>query len=619
MPAYFGIFDRFSAPCCRLFDTRVEKRTWRVPSPSRGARVNAGRLMRWGQFLLARQHAVLVALLALLHLALLAGAGSPIGLTCWLVDVGLFLLWQPFVATERRLSLASVLLLFALVGAGAWFFGWWLLILWTLVLAALLGGRLMLFAHRATRFFYLTAFAYLLIALLVFLVPRIVPGDLPLGAVLDRPFALGAPLLFVLMLALPAPPALRPAGGGVVDLIYSLLVGLLVAVLVLGSLAFVVVSRVPYLEAVFSTLLTLAAMLLVVAWAWNPRPGFVGLGLLLSRSLLHLDLPFDAWLQRLLNCAEREPDPERFRARLLETLRELPWVAEVRCVDADEAPTRVEANTGPLCAEFPGQPLSFVLRLSQAPSPALLWHFRLLTQLANAYYLAKRHAQEIERGHYLRAVHETGARLTHDVKNVLQSLDNLCFLAQSGDEAQQAGVRRQLPLLAGRLRQTLEKLERPSGDTAADGVTGDAGGMPAAVWWSALRERHPLPWIEFSLQSGTDACVVPAALFDSVADNLLDNARYKQLLEPGLRVRVVFDPAQPALAVRDSGHAVAAAVAERLCRAPVPSANGFGIGLYQAAGLAAAAGFELHLAANREGRVVFELAPGGVPEPVAAG
>ena len=51
----------------------------------------------------------------------------------------------------------------------------------------------------------------------------------------------------------------------------------------------------------------------------------------------------------------------------------------------------------------------------------------------------------------------------------------------------------------------------------------------------------------------------------------------------------------------------------------MPSANGFGIGLYQAAGLAAAAGFELHLAANREGRVVFELAPGGVPEPVAAG
>ena len=81
--------------------------------------MNAGRLMRWGQFLLARQHAVLVALLALLHLALLAGTGSPIGLTCWLVDVGLFLLWQPFVATERRLSLASVLLLFALVGAGA--------------------------------------------------------------------------------------------------------------------------------------------------------------------------------------------------------------------------------------------------------------------------------------------------------------------------------------------------------------------------------------------------------------------------------------------------------------------------------------------------------------------
>ena len=48
---------------------------------------------------------------------------------------------------------------------------------------------------------------------------------------------------------------------------------------------------------------------------------------------------------------------------------------------------------------------------------------QLIDAGGNAYYLAKRHAQEIERGHYLRAVHETGARLTHDVKNVLQSLE----------------------------------------------------------------------------------------------------------------------------------------------------------------------------------------------------
>ena len=42
------------------------------------------------------------------------------------------------------------------------------------MLAALLGGRVLLLGHRPTRIFYLLAFAYLLCALLVWLVPRVV-------------------------------------------------------------------------------------------------------------------------------------------------------------------------------------------------------------------------------------------------------------------------------------------------------------------------------------------------------------------------------------------------------------------------------------------------------------
>jgi hypothetical protein len=52
---------------------------------------------------------------------------------------------------------------------------------------------------------------------------------------------------------------------------------------------------------------------------------------------------------------------------------------------------------------------------------------------------------------------------------------------------------------------------------------------------------------------------------------------------------------------------VPAEVAGALLRAPVRSDNGLGIGLYQAARQARAGGFELSLAANRDGEVCFAL------------
>ena len=124
------------------------------------------------------------------------------GLMCWLVNVGLFILWQPFIQAERRLDASSLLLFVLLLAGGAWLFGWWLLILWVTALASLLGGRVMLLGHRPTRIYYLLAFAYLLVALLVWLVPKVVPDAAAIGPSLDRPFAWLAPLIFFVMLLL---------------------------------------------------------------------------------------------------------------------------------------------------------------------------------------------------------------------------------------------------------------------------------------------------------------------------------------------------------------------------------------------------------------------------------
>ncbi len=566
-------------------------------------------LWRIGSFLRERQRWVLISLLVVLHLTLLAGTDRAVSMMCWLVDVGLFLLWQPFIQAERKLDTGTVLLMVLGLAVGVWLFDLWLMILWVVVLTALLGGRVMMLGHRPTRIFYLLAFAYLLLALLVWLVPRVVPDQALIGPSLDRPFALGAPLIFVVMLLIPRPREMRLVSGGMVDFFYSLLIFLLISVLVLGSLAFMLLRESLYIEAVFKTAVSMAAMLLLIAWAWNPRPGFSGIGVFLSRYLLTIGLPFETWLQRLMECAERESDPDKFMLAACEGMLELPWVtggawSHASGGDAGSGTFGQESNFRQV---FSNQPLILTLYTLHKLSPSLVWHFHLLSQLANEYYIAKQHARELQQMSYLRAVHETGARLTHDIKNLLQSLSNLCFVAQTPGDANGARlnllIQRQLPQITQRLQQTLEKLQVPHAEfDASRGAV-----VFANVWWEMLRQRYAHDSIDFAPVDFEMTARLPGVLFDSVTDNLLQNALLKRQGENQLAVRVTISADASRLSVCDSGSAVREDAVGDLLRVPVPSENGLGIGLYHAARQAEGFGYELRLVSNVAGQVCFEL------------
>ena len=163
------------------------------------------------------------------------------GMVWWLVDVGLFMLWQPFVHAERRLAFSSLSSFLLILAAGIWGYGDWLLLLWTAFVAALVAGVCCSLSHRATRIFYLLAFAYLLVAVLFHLVPRVVPNPGAAGELLET--------LFVWQAGPHCRDAVDAADGdgraqavGPVDFCHSLFVFLLIAVLVLGSLAFMVIQ-----------------------------------------------------------------------------------------------------------------------------------------------------------------------------------------------------------------------------------------------------------------------------------------------------------------------------------------------------------------------------------------
>jgi signal transduction histidine kinase len=229
----------------------------------------------------------------------------------------------------------------------------------------------------------------------------------------------------------------------------------------------------------------------------------------------------------------------------------------------------------------------------------------LLTEIIGYFYTAKRREQTLQAGAYTRAIYETGSRLTHDVKNLLQSLKALCSAAEYSQPDQAASLQnlmqRQLPQIAKRLEITLDKLKAPA-------QVEDTSQILAREWWRNLRNRYSQERLVFDIDDDASSLWLPQELFDSVTDNLVQNAIRKRVSAPDIRIRVSFVTLpMPALQVCDTGHAAEDSVVSKLFQAPVSSYDGLGIGLYQAAKQAQDQGYRLELSSNRDGYVCFTL------------
>ena len=544
---------------------------------------------------------VLLSFLGLLHLLVLQGIESGVGRTLLAVHIGLFILWQPFIRAELRLSGLQLAAILAGVAAALYWASGWLLILWIMALAGMIGGKVFFFSERGAKVFYLLVLGYLIGLLLFVMVPQVLPSPLVRSVeyLLLAKYVL--PALFPVMLLLPAEREAE-SGAEVIDFVYSAFIFLLLAVLVLGGLASMLLLKRSYFESLVVTIIVLSTVLLVMAWAWNPRMRFAGLNVFFSRYLLSVGLPFEQWLHNLADNLQREDEPEKFLAASLEDMILLPWVngCEWQVPGGRGSNGRPEGQR----SEFQRGQLRLAIFTQQSLSPALIWHFDLLAQLLAEFYEAKLRAAELQQISYVKAIHQTGARLTHDVKNLLQSLNALCLAATSEGESPspeyQALLRRQLPVIAQRLQQTMDKLRRPELEGAQH--------LAAGRWWEALQSRYAREGISFIPARLDSEQPLPATLFNSAAENLLENALAKKKDAPKLQITVGLglDP-QPTLTVCDDGAAIPAEVRETLLREPVASSAGLGIGLYQTARHAQFYGYELRVMCNEPGRVCFEL------------
>lgn len=560
---------------------------------------NAGAGVAAGQT--TRQLNVLLALMLLaLHFAIAWGAGDWWQRGLMLTHLGLFLIWQPVWSGERQVPVSLALVMLGLGTIFAFAGNWWVIGTWMALLFGLIGGSVPGRAGRGDRLVSILAAVYLITILLMWVVPKTFTNYQPVPGATE----------FVRygLLMLPLAILVIPGGGRgrgepvAVDLFYSVMLFLLVVVLVLGSFVVYELTRGAYLMGLAQTLMVIAVMLVALSWLWNPRAGFGGIGALVSQYLLGLGLPFEQRMRRLAEMAQAESRPERFLHDALNYLLELQWVSGF----AWTTPLSV-GNVGVQdehTEQYEAGALKVTMFASRPFSPAVLLHLRLLMQMVGHFHEALRREQQRRQSAYTQAIYETGARLTHDVKNLLQSLRSICAAAEmrgaEDDTGFRALVQQQLPQITQRLGATLEKLKSPE--------TIDSNEVNAMIWWQALQTRYADRNIIFQCIDTMGEARLPIELFDSVADTLIENALYKAAQDAALQVTVAL-AAGPRLSVVDDGAALAPALARNIFRAPVASDSGLGVGLFQAARYAEQTGYRLDLKQNRDGAVSFELAP----------
>ncbi len=551
------------------------------------------------------EHRLLALLLFTLYLVLWPGWSEIVAQAILLGHFVLFFVWQwsrshhNHPQTQQQTQRWHNVLLLPLVAAMVVFFHSGVIILWKLMLLGILAGRYA--PHLRTRLLNVLMLAFLLFDVFGFNLPLLLELTLWSPDILDiaRYLMLIAPVVVFLV---KPDNSVEPREN--MDFFHALSAFLLSLNLLFGVLLLVKLMALSYVQAVSYATGGLLLAVLMLSGLWLNFAAHDNLQQLWSRHLLNLGHHFEQWLASLTQPGTYKTlSPEQFLESGLQQLNSIPWL----CGIGWQSPY----GHGALGQESKHKAMIAVQSLDVAVysptriSRSYYAHVKLLVQLLEHFHQAKRREEAFAQQAHLKAIHETGAKLTHDIKNLLQSL-YVITSAIEGAQPQHFGdtqrlLQGQLPHLSQRLKRTLDKLQQPTQSVYTN--------IPIRTWWDNLQARYRKRSIEFSMSIMWNANI-PEDLFDNVVENLLENALNKRKRESELRIRVALETSenQVKLTVCDNGSKVSKDIEKQLLNQPVPSRDGFGIGLYQAAKQTIHTGYRLHISHNQAGQVCFELA-----------
>jgi len=542
-----------------------------------------------------RDYFILAAMLVFLHAALWLDFGSAISRTLLLIHFGFFLLWQPL-QTKEKYTWYNGIIFIVLVLAFAYWANWWLIFAWLILLIGIVGGRVV--TSSSERYVLFLAMFFLITELLIIAIPNLfsIIYNNPVFNILE---------FFILFIPVVIPffPRSYPRQTGLsVDLLHAITASLLVGLLALGSLVIMYHSGTDYFISLIYSLLAIGTGLLLISWLLSAHTGFGVLSQLWSRSLMNIGTPFEQWLSELSALKDQHESPSGFLDAAIEKLASLPWISGVKWQISNQLNIHGTKTKHLLNLSVNSHAVTLYTRVPVGG--AMLLHCKLLIKLIEYFYLAKVNERELEKQAHLQAIFETGARITHDIKNLLQSMHSMVTILQTdttqADSKSVAILKKQFPYFIQRLEQAMNKLQTPQQFSKEEIYLMD--------WWGELNAHYKDYNIEFNAEINTNP-LIPFDLFDSIADNLLENAITKRKGEPGINISVDLKVIGNtiSLKVTDTGTAIDEKIAVMLFRESMKSDNGLGIGLLQAGKQAESMGYTLTLKYNFNGNVCFEL------------
>ena len=538
---------------------------------------------------------MLFSLLAAIHL----GDNDTIALSFLIVHFGFFLLWQPVVKKQATFNTKQLIILSVFIFAFIYWFNPWLNVFWSLLLLTLLTGRI--FSRGLAR----AAYGFAVIILFLELILITTPELFHLAALSSSIQSTFSMILMILPLTLLFIPVTDSASKQV-DFIRGFLVVLLVIFLCMSSVLISLTAQQAYIESLAISVFILSLFLLLTAILWTPRGGFAGLAQLWEKYILDIGGPFEEWITHVSTLETNTSlRAENFLAASLRYLMQQHWICGVHWqTKTDDG---FEGNKSSYQVSINDENLKLNLHTHSPVGPSLMLHAKLLLSVLTFYYRAKLQEQQLIKQAHMQAIYETGSKLTHDMKNILQATHTMTQIINDNDSQMSEiidALKKQMPLLTQRLNITLEKLRAPQN---TDLVTKSLNGS-LLHWWNQLQHRYTDRHIQFSTDMSKDM-EIPIDVFTTVIENLLDNARNKCIREPELKIVVQLSNINEhlCLSVCDTGSVIAKQIAQRLFSEAVSSQDGFGIGLYQSYELAKNHGYELGIEDNVEGHVCFML------------
>ena len=547
-------------------------------------------LLQYGQQILAT-------ILLLLH-ALIWMVDEPLlKFSLTFILYGLFLLWQPLWSKQARVRQGPVIIVTLIFVLLAYRFPNESLVFFALILSGLIGSRLL--SQTAYRSFDLLALLIITLEMSVGLVPDTF-AQIQLPALFGD-YMQTVILVPVLLFYFAPNPDHQKQGRSQVDLMHGLLAATLLFIVLLGGIVINLLYGVDYIDGLLLTVFIVATLTIGISWFWNPGVGYSGIGVLWNRYAMTIGGPFETWINTLTTLIEEHYlTPADYLEAACEHLVDNDWLNSIewrfetfKVAVGERIGTRLEHQLS--------DKITVVLYFKADPGTALEQHTILLIRMAYQFYLAKLNQEKMRAQEHFATIHHTGARLTHDVKNILQSIKTsleIIDMEQDTPEAQKL-LQSNLRQISQRLQSTLEKLRAPRLNTEINLVD-------CENWMRRIRKQHNANTRMFFDSEIDNNLVIPVDLFDSVAENLINNALRKASVKR-VELRLLSNADIILLSVCDDGEAISAEIESSLFTRPVSSGSGMGIGLYQSAIMAHAFNYELELSQNEPGRVCFNL------------